>query len=51
MLRPKCIQTYVSNEFNAPVCIAISACAHDLSELMRAAFIGLVAVSDEEAER
>ena len=51
MLRPKCIQTYVSDEFHAPVRIAVSACAYDRSELVRAAFIGVVAASDGEAER
>ena len=51
MLRPKCIQTYVSDEFNAPVRIAISACAHALSELVLAACIGVVVASDGEAAR
>ena len=51
MLRPKCIQTYVSDEFNAPMRIAISARTHNLSELVSAAFIGVVAASDGEAAR
>ncbi|WP_292932820.1 hypothetical protein [Novosphingobium sp. PASSN1] len=51
MLRPKCIQTYVSDEFNAFVRIAISACAHALSELVLADCIGVVAASDGEAAR